>query len=162
MPELNTPIIAMLRDAGIAYRILPHQNAVTTVIEAAAERGVEPDQLVKSMLLRDMGGQLALACVPGTESVDPKKVRAALGCRRMTCVDSQHVQSITGYSPGMVTPLSVMGMVPILFDPSLGDFDFINISSGSPMAGVELRYQDLVAFCQPSVVDIRRDGESKA
>lgn len=162
MRDLNTPIVMMLQEAGIEHRLLPHQSAATTILDAAEQRGVHPAQLVKSMLLKDMGGQLALACVPGTESVDPKKVRAALECRRMTCVDSQHVQSITGYSPGMVTPLSVMGMMPVIFDPQLSEYEHINISSGSPMAGVELRYQDLVDFCQPIIADIRRRGEESA
>lgn len=157
MPELDTPILSVLRDAGIPFRLLPHQRAATTIQDAAEQRGVLPQQLVKSMLLRDMGGQMALACVPGTASVDPRKVRALLGCRRMTMVDSQHVQSITGYSPGTVTPLSVLGVVPIFFDPSLSAFERVNISSGSPMAGVELRYQDLANICQPELADICRD-----
>ncbi|CZF78788.1 aminoacyl-tRNA deacylase [Grimontia marina] len=160
MSSIDTPILSILRDAGISHRLLPHASEATTILDAAKQRGVEPDQLVKSMLLRDMGGQMALACVPGTASVDPKKVRDLLGCRRMTMVDSKHVQSITGYSPGMVTPISVFGMLPIFFDPSLADFEHINISSGSPMAGVELRFQDLVDFCGPTIADISRDTET--
>ncbi|MEZ8144665.1 aminoacyl-tRNA deacylase [Enterovibrio sp. FF113] len=158
MPDLNTPIVVMLRDNDIAHRILPHQRAATTILDAADQRGVDPRQLVKSMLLRDMGGQYALACLPGTASVDPKKVRALLGCRRMTCVDSTHVQSITGYSPGMITPIAVLGAMPIFFDPSLSEFEHVNISSGSPLAGIELAYQDLIALCQPVVADICREG----
>lgn len=158
MPDLDTPILSILRDAGIPFRLLPHQRAATTIQDAAEQRGVLPQQLVKSMLLRDMGGKMALACVPGTASVDPRKVRALLGCRRMTMVDSQHVQSITGYSPGTVTPLSMLGKVPIFFDSALSEFERVNISSGSPMAGVEISYQDLVRFCQPEIANICRDA----
>ncbi|KXF80202.1 aminoacyl-tRNA deacylase [Enterovibrio coralii] len=159
MSEIDTPILSILRDANIPHRILPHQRAATSVLDAAEQRGVNPDQMVKSMLLRDMGGVLALACLPGTASVDPRKVRDILGCRRMTCADSGHVQSITGYSPGMVTPLSVMGFMPIIIDPSLEQYEFVNISSGSPMAGVELKFSDLVALCSPTVADIRREAK---
>ncbi|MDD1791899.1 YbaK/EbsC family protein [Enterovibrio makurazakiensis] len=162
MLDLNTPIIAVLRDSNISHRILPHDRAATTILDAAEQRGVDPRQLVKSMLLKDMGGQYALACLPGTASVDPKKVRALLGCRRMTCVDSAHVQSITGYSPGMITPIAVLGAMPIVFDPALSDFEHINISSGTPLAGVELAYEDLVALCQPVIADISRDAQPNA
>ncbi|WP_028022999.1 aminoacyl-tRNA deacylase [Enterovibrio calviensis] len=162
MPDLNTPIIAVLQGSNIPHRILPHESAATTILDAAAQRGVDPRQLVKSMLLKDMSGQYALACLPGTASVDPKKVRALLGCRRMTCVDSTHVQSITGYSPGMITPIAVMGAMPIFFDPALSEFEHINISSGTPLAGVELAYDDLVTLCQPIVADISRDAQPDA
>ncbi len=56
MPDLDTPILSVLRDAGIPFRLLPHQRAATTIHDAAEQRGVLPQQLVKSMLLRDMGG----------------------------------------------------------------------------------------------------------
>ncbi|WP_283130026.1 aminoacyl-tRNA deacylase [Enterovibrio norvegicus] len=160
MTDFDTPILSVLRYHEIAHRILPHETEATTIADAAQQRGVDPRQMVKSMLMKDMGGNIVLACVPGTSSVDPNKVRDVMGLRRMTCVESKHVISMTGYAPGMVTPVAVNQMYPIIFDAALSESELINISSGSPMAGVEMAYQDLVELCTPIVADIRREDAS--
>lgn len=74
----STPITQYLDAQQVPYRLLPHATHATTIEAAARQRGIEPAQMVKCILLRDMGDQLALACAPGDRSVDPKKVRALL------------------------------------------------------------------------------------
>lgn len=70
---MQTPVTFYLEQEGVEYRLLPHTKPAKTVDEAAQERGVNPEQMVKSILLRDMGGFHVLACVPGPSQVDPKK-----------------------------------------------------------------------------------------
>lgn len=84
---ISTPITQYLDAQQVPYRLLPHLTPATTIEDAARQRGIKPNQMVKCILLRDMGDNLALACAPGDRNVDPKKVRALLNWRRMTCVD---------------------------------------------------------------------------
>ncbi len=152
----STPLTEYLDQQQVAYRLLPHQTPATTIEDAAMQRGIQAQQMVKSILLRDMGDLYALACVPGDQSVDPKKARAVLNCRRMTCVNLTDVPTITGYQIGCVAPLLLLKSMPILMDPELTTHDEVTISSGSNMAGIALKPSDLIQLCQPILVDLCR------
>ena len=154
--RFSTPLMDFLIQQGVAFRVLPHQREAISIEDAAQQRGIRPSQMVKSILLRDMGGQLALACVPGDRSVDPKKVRAFLQCRRMTCVDQNDVEALTGYAIGTVTPLALKRAIPVLFDPLLLEESEVTISSGDRMAGLALSIEDLTFLAQPTFTNLCR------
>ena len=117
---MQTSVTSFLDREGVDYRLLPHTKPVRTIEEAALERGVNPAQMVKSILLRDMGGFHVLACVPGPAQVDPRKVRAMFGCRRMTCADARDVEKVTGLVIGTVAPVGLKQPLPIIFDHASG------------------------------------------
>ncbi|EKO3578009.1 YbaK/EbsC family protein [Vibrio sp. A8-1] len=157
LKPLSTPIIRYLEQQGIDHQLLHHQSAAISIEDAARQRGIHPSQMVKCLLLRDMSNRLALACVPGDRSVDPKLVRKILDWRRMTCVDRSQVEALTGYTIGTVTPLCLSLSLPIIFDYSLMQHTQVTISSGSAYAGIALALNDLVKLCQPQFADIVRD-----
>jgi len=153
----QTALTQYLREQRVDFHLLHHQTPATTIQDAARQRGILPGQMVKCILLRDMGGRLALACAPGDRSVDPKKVRTLLQWRRMTCVDMSEVESITGYQVGTVAPLLLKTAMPIIFDHQIMQNSLVTISSGSNMAGIALHIDDLIQLCSPSFADIQRD-----
>ncbi len=155
---LTTKLTQYLEQQQVAFHLLHHKTPAITIEDAAQQRGINPNQMVKCILLRDMGGKLALACAPGDRSVDPKKVRALLQWRRMTCVDLKDVESITGYKIGTVTPLLLKNEMPIIFDHQLMQNSLVTISSGTNMAGIALQIDDLVQLCQPTFAHIQRDS----
>ncbi len=153
----ETKLTRYLNDQQVDFHLLHHQTPATTIEDAANQRGITPSQMVKCILLRDMSGQLALACAPGDKSVDPKKVRSLLQWRRMTCVNMKDVESITGYQIGTVTPLLLKTPMPIIFDHQILQHPVVTISSGSSMAGIALQTQDLIKLIQPTFAHIQRD-----
>tara|TARA_Y100001956_G_scaffold3954_1_gene3725 strand:- start:3231 stop:3713 length:483 start_codon:yes stop_codon:yes gene_type:complete len=153
---IDTKVTRYLTEQQVSYRLLPHKTPAITIEDAANQRGVRTSQMVKSIVLRDMGDLFALACAPGNQSVDPKKVRALLECRRMTCVDLSDVPDLTGYQIGTVTPLLLATPMRIIFDHQILLEEEVTISSGSNMAGIALRRDDLVRLCQPIFADICR------
>ncbi|SMY36329.1 Cys-tRNA(Pro)/Cys-tRNA(Cys) deacylase YbaK [Photobacterium andalusiense] len=155
--SINTPVTQLLISEGVDYRLLPHTKPATTIAEAAAERGVDPQHMVKSILLKDMSGFHVLACVPGPQAVDPKKVRALLGCQRMTCADATEVEKVTGLVIGTVAPLGLKRPLVIVFDNAIAAIEKVNISSGDRMAGIEIATDDLLILCDPLLADICRD-----
>ncbi|CAM3510574.1 Cys-tRNA(Pro)/Cys-tRNA(Cys) deacylase YbaK [Vibrio aerogenes CECT 7868] len=154
----ETPLLVFLRQQQIAHRLLLQDKPANTIEEAAKLRGIRPCQMVKCILLRDMDNQYALACVPGHLSVDPKKVRAHLGWKRMTCASSEHVWQITGYQTGTVTPLLLKTPLPVLFDPAIQNEQEITISSGHLMAGIAMSSRDLVTLVNPVFTVIHRNN----
>jgi Cys-tRNA(Pro) deacylase len=136
--KIETPLTRFLNQQQVDFRLLLHQ-------------------MIKCILLRDMDDQYALACVPGDQSVDPKKVRHHLGWKRMTCVSRDKVELITGYQIGAVTPLLIQHHMPILFDPSTRNEPIITISSGDRRAGIAMQTDDLILLCQPNFVEILKN-----
>ena len=154
--SLDTNITRYLNAQRVSFRVLPHQSPATTIEDAAKQRGILPEQMVKCIVLRDMGNLYALACVPGDRLADPKRVRSLLGCRRMTCVDQSDIEKLTGYQVGTVTPLLLPTKMHIIFDHRLMQQSEVTISSGSLLAGIALQIDDLFDLCNPVLADICR------
>ena len=154
--SLDTTITRYLNAQRVSFRVLPHQSPATTIEDAAKQRGILPEQMVKCIVLRDMGNLYALACVPGDRLADPKRVRSLLGCRRMTCVDKSDIEKLTGYQVGTVTPLLLPTKMHIIFDHRLMQQSEVTISSGSLLAGIALQIDDLFDLCNPVLADICR------
>lgn len=153
----STHITQYLESQQVNFRLLPHQHPAVTIEDAAMQRGIRPSQMVKSIVLRDMSDRYAIACAPGDQSIDPKKVRALLEWRRMTCVSMEQVESLTGYQIGTVVPLLLKTPMVVVFDQQLLSEPEVTISSGSNMAGIALQCDDLIRLCQPRVANICRD-----
>lgn len=157
MTKIETDVMRELTRRGIAFELLPHTHPAITIEDAAIQRGVNPCQMIKCILLQDMSHRYALACVPGNQSVDPKKVRRYLQWRRMTCVSANDIPAITGYELGTVTPFNLKTAMPVFFDPHVFLETEITISSGSRLAGIKMQLTDLIKLVSPEVKDIIRD-----
>ena len=143
---IKTKITDLFNSLGIAYRVLPHAEPVFTVEAAATQRGVVKEEMVKSILLKDRDGRYVMACVPGDARLDPQAVRAALPAewKRLTFATGEEITSVTGYVQGAVAPLCLPTHMPIVMDMFFRTLTKCNISSGDPMAGLELDVQDLI------------------
>lgn len=144
----------------VAYKLLPHQEAVYTVEAAAAQRGVVLGEMVKSILLRDRNRRYAMACVLGADRLDPKAVRSTLGdgWKRLSFATADEIEEITGYQKGAVAPLCLPSQVPVLMDHKIAKLKRVNISSGDPLAGIELGAHDLIRLADARLAAISLTG----
>jgi Cys-tRNA(Pro) deacylase len=158
MTQITTRITALLDESGVAYRVLPHLEPVFTVEAAAAQRGVRQEEMVKSILLRDRNGRYVMACVMGDAQLDPKAVRDFLPeyWKRLSFATRDEIFEVTGYVQGAVAPLGLPMEVPVLFDEAIGRLEQVNISSGDPMAGLELRPSDLIRLARAILAPIAK------
>lgn len=158
MTVVRTRITDILDAHGIPYRWLHHAEPVFTVEAAAAQRGVVLAEMVKSILLREGGrsGRYVMACVPGASRVDPKAVQAALGegWRRLHFASADEIQVVTGCVQGAVSPIGLPDDVPVIFDEAIGRLTQCNISSGDPLAGLELAAADLIRVARGRLAPI--------
>ena len=156
MPAPVTPITAALDADSIPYRVLHHREPVFTMATAARQRGVVEEEMVKSILLCDAGGRYVMACVLGDARLDPKAVRDHLGpgWRRLHFADADEIRAVTGCVQGAVAPLGLPAHVPVVFDAAIAGRDRVNISSGDPMAGLELAAADLIRAAGAQLADI--------
>lgn len=147
---IETKITTLFDSERIAYRRLPHTQPVFTVEAAAAQRGVVKEEMVKSILLREKksNGRYVMACVLGHHQLDPQAVRAHLpptaDWKRFTFASAEEIRAVTGCVQGAVAPLGLPPGMPVIFDQAIAACRQVNISSGDPLAGLELDPHDLI------------------
>ena len=156
MTTIKTKIMDLLDARKISYRLLLHSEPVFTVEEAAAQRGVSKDEMVKSILLRDKDEHYVMACVLGYSRVNPKAVRTYVPTewRRLSFATAEEILSVTGCVQGAVAPLGLPDSVPVIFDEAITQCQKVNISSGDPAAGLELKTQDLINAASAQIAAI--------
>jgi Cys-tRNA(Pro) deacylase len=152
----DTKVTRLLESEKAPYRLLPHDQPVYTVDAAAAQRGVVREEMVKSILLRDKNHRYVLACVTGDARLDPKAVRAHLGgdWKRLSFASAEEIEQITGFVQGAMAPLCLPEDIPVIFDKAIAHCSRVNISSGDPMAGLELDPRDLIRLSGAQLASI--------
>ena len=116
--------------------------------------------MVKSILLRDRNRRFVMACVTGDDRLNTKAVRKNLppGWRRFSFASAEEIREVTGYQQGSVAPLGLPDDVPIVFDLAIAACKNVNISSGDPMAGLELAAHDLIWLSGARLAPISEAG----
>ena len=158
----RTQVIALLQAHHVAYRLLPHSEAVFTVATAAEQRGVILKEMVKSILLRESGGnRFVMACVRGPDRLDTQAVRGFLDgpCRRLTFASREQILEVTGFVQGAVAPLCLPPGIPVVFDEAISGCAKVNISSGDPLLGLELSTMDLIRLAHARLACIASPGD---
>ena len=118
---------------GLTYAVTRHGPAAS-LAEAAALRGIEPHQLLKTMVVRVAEGDHRFVLVPGDREIAWPKLRALLGVNRMSMPSAETAYDVTGYVRGTITPLGSATPLPVVADSSIGG----TVSIGGGAHGVAL------------------------
>ena len=155
MTKIRTHAVRELDQKGVPYRLLLQAHKATNVEEAAAERGVEAHQLVKTLLVKRPDGKHVIALVRGDQRLSLKKLARLVGAKSLVMAPEPDVPRITGYRVGAVAPLGLRRSdVPIYVDQHILDEPRVSVSAGRHDAGLELATDDLVRAVGGQVADI--------
>ncbi len=153
---MDTKITQLLVSKGIEYRLLPHEKPVFTCEDAAMERHVPLDEMIKCILLVDKKKKYFLTCMTAEKMVDTQKVRDIVNSSRLSFASEQEIEEILDYKMGAIPPLLLRTEVPIIFDNAIMKKDKVNISSGDPKAGLELNPRNLIPLIKPRFGNITK------
>jgi Cys-tRNA(Pro)/Cys-tRNA(Cys) deacylase len=149
MTGQKPPVSLALDDYNIPHRIFTHPGPVSSLEQAARERGQRPEQVVRSILFRIGEDEYLMALVAGPAQISWKTLRSYLGQSRLTMADKDEVLAVTGYPIGAVSPfgttrpLTGAGKLRVLVDPSVLVEEEISIGSGIRGTTVILKSADL-------------------
>jgi Ala-tRNA(Pro) deacylase len=104
-------LLRRLDDLGIPATTHRHE-AVFTVEEAKALRGVLPGGHCKSLFLRDKKGAPWLVVCEEDRSVDLKGLAKTLGAGRFSFGSAERLEATLGVAPGAVTPFGLANDQP--------------------------------------------------
>lgn len=124
-----------LAASGLEHEITRH-GRVSSLQEAAAARGVEPRDIVKTLVVRRGEGDYLFVLVPGDREIAWPKLRSLLGVNRLSMPDAATARDATGYERGTITPFGSTTAWPVVADASLVGEPGRTISLGAGAHGV--------------------------
>ena len=118
MTDGSDRAVAAADALGLAYDVTRH-GPVWSLEEAAAARGIEPRQIVKTMVVRVAEGDHRFVLVPGDREIAWPKLRALLGVNRISMPSAEAAYDVTGYVRGTITPLGSATVLPVIADAAV-------------------------------------------
>jgi prolyl-tRNA editing enzyme YbaK/EbsC (Cys-tRNA(Pro) deacylase) len=148
---MQTSVTSVLDDLKVPYQLKEHSNPALTADLAAAERHVRLSQIVKCMV-GTTGTELVVMLIPGDRKLKSSKARKYLKAAKLDLVDPTALSEEMGLTVGAIAPVQLIGKARMLMDPSVLDEERVDISSGDPMAGVELSSATLREILQAELI----------
>jgi Cys-tRNA(Pro) deacylase len=137
------PVAQALAALHIPHTVFTHSGPVNSLEQAAAERGQQPDQVVRSLLFRLAEGDYAMVLMAGPAQVSWKALRTHFGQSRLTTATEEEVLAVTGYTRGAVAPFGLRQPVRVLIDQGVLAQDEISLGSGVRGTAILLTTADL-------------------
>jgi Cys-tRNA(Pro) deacylase len=100
---------------GIPIEIVERPRA-NSLEEAARIQGIEPAQIVKSLVVKRHDGTFLFALVPGDRQISWAKLRAAVGVNKLQLPEASQALEATGYERGTITPFGSTTAWPVYAD----------------------------------------------
>ena len=147
-----------LADAGVEHRVIRH-GPVRSLAEAATARGVEPADVVKTMVVRRGADDHLLVLVPGDREISWPKLRALLGVSRLSMPDAAGAREATGYERGTITPFGSTRAWPVVADERIVGRT-VTLGAGAHGVAVAVSADAVVAALAATVADVSDDAAS--
>lgn len=141
-----------LTSAGIAYSLIRHER-VRSLAEAAAARGVEIPDVVKTIVVRRAENDFVFVLVPGDRVISWPKLRALLGVTRVSMPDAEAAKAATGYERGTITPFGSRTPWPVVADERLRGRR-ITLGAGVPDVAVAVDADQALRALEATVADV--------
>lgn len=125
------PVAQALTTLQIPHTVFTHPGPVTSLEQAASERGQQPEQVVRSLLFRLGEGDFAMVLMAGPVQVSWKALRKHFGQSRLTTATEEEVLEVTGYTRGAVAPFGLRQPVRVLIDEGVLQQEVISLGSGT-------------------------------
>jgi len=144
--------LAAVTAAGVPHRVIRH-GPVRSLAEAAEARGVEPRDVVKTLVVRRADDDYVFVLVPGDRTISWPKLRALLGVSRLSMPDAATARDVTGYERGTITPFGSTRAWPVIADELIVGRT-VTLGAGAHGVAVALAAEDVVRALGAQVADV--------
>lgn len=163
MSATGTRAIVALRRAGVPYELHDYGSAErhgaarndrpNYGLEASAALGVDPSYVCKTLVVA-ADGELTLAIVPSSRTLDLKRLAAAVGAHRAVMAEPADAERATGYLVGGISPIATTRRMRVVLDLPAASLERVYVSAGRRGLQVSLRPDDLIAAVGALVASI--------
>ncbi|MCE0935876.1 Cys-tRNA(Pro) deacylase [Pseudomonas kurunegalensis] len=154
-----TPALDLLKKHRAEHRVHSYEHdpkSASYGLEAAEKLGLDPQQVVKTLLASSEKGELLVAVVPVVGTLDLKALAHAAGVKKCEMADPAAAQRATGYLVGGISPLGQKKRLRTFIDDSAQNFATIHVSAGRRGLEVELAAVVLAEHTQGKFAGIGR------
>jgi Cys-tRNA(Pro)/Cys-tRNA(Cys) deacylase len=137
---------------GLAHRVIRH-GPVRSLAEAAQARGVEPADVVKTLVVRRGEDDFLFVLVPGDRALSWPKLRGKLGVSRLSMPDAEVARQATGYERGTITPLGSDRPWPVIADERLRGRE-VTLGAGEHGVAIAVDADEILQALNACVADI--------
>ena len=149
----TTPATRAAVELGLDHEVRVIERA-RSAEEAAANLGIAPHALLKTMVVRRGEDDLLLVLIPGPDQIDWPKLRRHLGVSRLSMPSAEAARDATGYERGTITPLGAQGNWPVLADASIPGSGQVSIGAGQHGVALLVDADALVRALGAEVADL--------
>lgn len=155
----ETPATRALAASGIEFEVTAH-GPVRSLEEAAEARGLEPRQILKTLVVRRGEDDFLFVLVPGDRQISWPKLREHLGVSRLSMPDKDTARDVTGYERGTITPFgsspSPAGTPwPVIADALIVSREGpVSIGGGAHGVAASVHPAQLVEVLEATVADV--------
>ncbi|WP_022883969.1 aminoacyl-tRNA deacylase [Glaciibacter superstes] len=145
----------VLRDAArrsLEVRIV-ERPAAGSLHEAAELMGVEPSDIVKTLVVKRHDGGYLFALVPGGRKVSWAKLRTVVGVNKLSLPHESLALEATGHERGTITPLGSRVAWPVFADATLVGRE-VAMGAGEHGYGAFVDADALLASFEATIADI--------
>jgi Cys-tRNA(Pro) deacylase len=136
----------------VPHRVIRHGRA-GSVAEAAAQRGVEVRDIVKTIVVRRADDQFVFVLVPGDRVISWPKLRSLLGVNRLSMPDAAKAKDVTGYERGTITPFGSARAWPVIADERIRGRR-VSLGAGEHGVALEVAADEAVPVLGGSFADV--------
>jgi len=144
--------IAAVTAAGVAHTVT-RIGPVRSLEEAAAARGIEPRDIVKTLVVRRGDDDFLFVLVPGDREISWPKLRVLLGVKRLSMPDAQTAKDATGYERGTITPFGSRRAWPVIADETVAG-RAISLGGGAYGLALTVNGSDVIQALGAQVADV--------
>lgn len=147
---VNEKVKGYLDGAGVVWEAREHPETMSSAEEARA-LGVDPDEVAKTLLLKDRSGY-ALAVIPGGHRLDMHKARAITGDTHTRLATEDEMESdFSDYDLGAVPPAPGLVGLRCFVDPLVKEREWIVFPAGTHTDSVRMKTADLLGLSEGTV-----------
>jgi Cys-tRNA(Pro)/Cys-tRNA(Cys) deacylase len=144
--------IAAITAAGVAHTVT-RIGPVRSLEEAAAARGIEPRDIVKTLVVRRGEDDFLFVLMPGDREISWPKLRELLGVSRLSMPTAQVAKDVTGYERGTITPFGSSRAWPVVADQTVAG-RAISIGGGAHGVALTVDGSDVIRALSAQVADV--------
>jgi Cys-tRNA(Pro) deacylase len=149
---VSSRAIEAVEAAGLAHRVIRH-GPVRSLPDAAAARGVEVPDVVKTLVVRRGTDDYLFVLVPGDRVISWPKLRALLGVSRLSMPDAADARAATGYERGTITPFGSTRPWPVVADERMAGRE-VTLGGGEHGVAVAVDADSALRALDATVADV--------
>ncbi|MBP2436865.1 aminoacyl-tRNA deacylase [Microbacterium amylolyticum] len=141
---------AARRGVDIEIRESPPASSLE---EAATLRGIDPSDIVKTLVVKGKGDQFLFVLVPGDRAISWTKLRKTVGVNKLRLPDADQALDATGYVRGTIVPFGSTTEWPVYADERMKG-KRISMGAGAHGHTLFVDADSLLASYDATVADI--------